>query len=204
MRVAPAGQASSIFEILYDPIVYFLSNRLHLPDFVLFVVGIGVLLAAFNIFDRALPEINPQSSRFSRIAELVYRPIFMVLLGAGITSMTMSVSVSLTLLVPLTAKGYVRRENIIPYIMGANITTFIDTLLAALLIPSQVGQPSAFVIVLTEMLSVTFISLLVVGLGYSAYQRALDHVMEWVLRDHLTLAIFVGVIFVVPVVLLLV
>ena len=36
-------------------------------------------------------------------------------------------------LVPLALKGYVRRDRVIPYVMGANIATWIDTLFAALL-----------------------------------------------------------------------
>ena len=66
-------------------------------------------------------------------------------------------SVSLSLLVPLSARGYVRRENLIPYIMGANITTFIDTLLAALLI----NNPMGFTIVLVQMITATFASLVI-------------------------------------------
>jgi len=40
------------------------------------------------------------------------------------------------ILVPLTS-WFVRRENVIPYIMGANITTLIDTLLAAVLLTTM-------------------------------------------------------------------
>ena len=52
-------------------------------------------------------------------------------LGCLVALITMSVSVALTVLVPLVAKGYVKREDILPYIMGANITTLGDTMLAA-------------------------------------------------------------------------
>jgi sodium-dependent phosphate cotransporter len=205
MQMKPSGEVVSIFELVYDPIVDFLSTWLGLPNLALFALGMGVLLAAFHLFDKALPEIDPESSRFSRIAELVYRPIFMVLLGAGITTITLSVSVSLSLLVPLSAKGYIRRENIIPYIMGANVTTFIDTLLAALLIPARSHEPSAFMIVLVQMLSVTLVSLAVlVGPFYLRYQRLLGRVMEWIVGDNRTLAVFLGVIFVIPLILLLV
>jgi sodium-dependent phosphate cotransporter len=203
LQVGGGRQMTSFLAVIYDPIVELLANQLHLPNSLIFVLGIGTLLAAFKVFDQALPEIDPQSTHFSRITELVYRPIFMVLLGAGITFITLSVSVSLSLLVPLAVKGYVRRENIIPYIMGANVTTFIDTLLAALLIPRPPGQPSAFLIVLTEMLSVAAISIVALALNYSLYQRTIERVLELILRDNRTLAVFVGLIFVIPIVLLL-
>ena len=55
------------------------------------------------------------------------------------TLVTLSVSLSVTILVPLALKGYVRRDRIIPYVMGANIATWIDTLFAALLLDSPRG-----------------------------------------------------------------
>ena len=202
-RLGSVGSVNSIVGMMYDPVIDFLANQLHLPDLILFVSGVGVLLAALRIFDKILPEIDPDSSQFNRMSDLVYRPVFMFLLGSGVTLLTLSVSVSLTLLVPLTAKGYVRRDNIIPYIMGANITTFIDTLMAALLIPARVGEPSAFVIVLTEMFSVVVVSLLVLALSYSGYQRTLERAMAWILRDNRTLGVFVTLILALPVLLLL-
>jgi hypothetical protein len=203
VRLGHAGQAASFLEVVYDPIVAFLAETLHLPNLVIFFLGIVTLLAAFKVFDMALPEIDPESSRFNRINELVYRPVFMLLLGAGITSLTLSVSVSLSLLVPLAVKGYVRRENVIPYIMGANITTFIDTLLAALLIPTPANQPSAFIIVLTEMVSVTVISAIVLLTTYRLYQRTIQRILEVILHSNRRLAVFVGTILIVPVILLL-
>ncbi len=204
VSLGQGSQIGSFLGAIYDPIVALLVEQLHLPNLAIFALGIGALLGAFKVFDSALPEVDPQSSRFSRITELVYRPVFMVLLGAGLTMITLSVSVSLSLLVPLAVKGYVRRENVIPYIMGANITTFIDTLLAALLIPTPAGQPSAFIIVLTEIVSVALVSAVVLTLNYGLYQRAIEQVMEWIMHDNRTLAIFVATILIVPVILLLV
>src|SRR4029077_4677116 len=124
---------------------------------------------AFKLFDLVLPEVDSENTRFGNLANAIYRPIIMFLVGAAITSMTLSVSVSLTLLVPLSTRGYIRRENVIPYIMGANITTFVDTLFASLLL----NTPRAFTIVLVEVICVSTFSLLVLGLIYRPYQRAM-------------------------------
>ena len=56
----------------------------------------------------------------------------MFALGCAVALVTMSVSVALTILVPLVAKNVVRREHVLPYIMGANITTLGDTMFVAL------------------------------------------------------------------------
>ncbi len=194
---SPAALASFI-DVLYDPIVHWLASVL--PGWLLFMAGLGVLLLAFSIFDRALPDVSSESSGFQRVADLVYRPWVMFVIGMAVTAITMSVSVSLTILVPLSVRGYVRRENLMPYVMGANITTFIDTLLAALLL----NAPRAFTVVLTEMVSVALLSVLVLFVGFDSYRRGVEWCLQWIMRDNHRLLIFLVVIFVIPVVLLLV
>lgn len=189
---------SSLLDVIYDPITGMLARHLH-PG-VMFVCGILVLLSAFHLFDRALPTIDPGHSRFRQIAFVVYRTDVMFLLGIAVTCMTLSVSVSLGLLVPLSAKGYVRRENIVPYIMGANISTFIDTLVASLL----VGEPRAFSIVLAEMLSVALCSLIVLLGFYQSYRDALEWCLRSVTRNRTTIAVFAGAIMIVPLLLMLI
>src|SRR6266545_6634250 len=139
LQVSATTPISSLIDPAFDPILG-LIKQLGLPGWAIFGLGIGTLLLGFNLLDRALPEMNAERSSFQHIGRLVYRPVAMFLLGCAVTSLTLSVSVSLSILVPLSAKGLVRRENTLPYIMGANITTFIDTLVAALIN----GGPAAF------------------------------------------------------------
>jgi len=112
----------------------------------------------------------------------------------------MSVSLSLSILVPLSARGFVRRENVIPYIMGANITTFIDTLLAAVLL----GNPAAFTVVFVEMLSISIISLIILLFFYRNYHKAVLKFMNWVTTSNRNLGIYVIALLVVPVLLMLI
>jgi sodium-dependent phosphate cotransporter len=142
LQISATTPVSSVIDAIFDPIIG-LIKQLGLPGWATFAIGIGALMLGFNLLDRALPEMHAERSSFQRIGRLVYRPMAMFLLGCAVTSLTLSVSVSLSILVPLSAKGLVRRENTLPYIMGANITTFIDTLVAALIN----GGPAAFTIV---------------------------------------------------------
>jgi hypothetical protein len=192
----PAVLVSAIDRTL-DPAVDLLKEHLH--PALMFVAGVAILVGSFNLFDRVLPEINPQHGRFRRIADVIYRPGVMFLLGIGVTCLTLSVSVSLGILVPLSAKGYVRRENIIPYIMGANISTFIDTLFASLI----VGEPRAFSVVLAEMLSVGAVSLVVLLIFYRHYRHALEAVLEAATRNQRSFLIFLGVTMALPLLFLL-
>ena len=199
LQVSKTTPVSSFLDAIYGPILD-LITRWNLPGWTVFLVGIGALLLAFSLLDRALPEMSAERSAFQRIGRLVYRPMAMFLLGAAITSVTLSVSVSLSILVPLSAKGLVRRENTMPYIMGANITTFIDTLVAALI----TGGPAAFTIVLVEMTSVTILSLLTLFLFYRSFERTILRLQELIIRDNRTLGAFLCIMLIIPLVLLLV
>ena len=170
-----------------------------LPNWGVFLVGLGVVWLSFNLFDKCLPQMALKESQLGWMSRLVYRPWVMFLLGALITMVSMSVSLSLAILVPLSARGFVRRENVIPYIMGANITTFVDTLLAAVLLQN----PPAFTIVLVEMVSITLVSVVILATMYRRYERWMLSFVGWVTARNRNLALFMVAIFVVPIALLL-
>jgi sodium-dependent phosphate cotransporter len=195
--VSANSSLHSFLDAIYDPIMAAVKS-FGLPGWSIFLIGVGALLVGFQLLDKALPELNPEQSHFQRIGRLIYRPLAMFVLGMAVTSITMSVAISLSLLVPLSAKGLVRRENTMPYIMGANITTFIDTLVAALI----VGGPPAFMIVLLEMATVATLSLIVLLFFYRRFESTTLKVQEWIIRDNRTLVIFLGVMFIVPLALL--
>lgn len=137
----------------------------HVADALLLAAGIAALLAAFWIFDRLLPSLDPPSPRVERLSRRFSTRWPMFGFGALLTAVTMSVAISVTILVPLTLKGIVRRTDVIPYIMGANITTFVDTLFAA----TTVSTPLAAPVVLAQVLAVTAVSVVVLVAAYRPY-----------------------------------
>jgi Na+/phosphate symporter len=197
IRFGTPAALDSFIDLLFGPIVAWLEATL--PYWAIFVVGVGVLLAAFRVFDMVLPQVDAEQSPLGNVGNAVYRPWVMFGVGALFTSITLSVSVSLTLLVPLATRGYIRRENIVPYIMGANITTFVDTLLASLLLSS----PRAFTIVLVEVATVSFFSLLILSLTYRPYQRGVNQLLQRILDNNRSLAVFVLLTVGIPLLLLL-
>lgn len=165
-----------------------------------FGVGIVVLLLSFAVFDRALPKLEAGSSSVeTALHRLNTRPL-MFAMGCAVTAMTLSVSISLTLLVPLSLKGYLKREHVIPYVMGANITTFIDTLAGALVL----GGESAFTVVLTEMLAVAAVSAVLLTVAYGPYSRFILGTTHQATRSKRNMGAFLGAIVAVPLVMLLV
>ena len=194
----PSGAAlNSFISFFADPLVSALLTIL--PRWSLFLVGLAVIIFSFSLFDRCLPQMTLKESQLGHMSRLIYRPWVMFLLGAGITLLSMSVSVSLALLVPLSHRGFVRRENVIPYIMGANITTFIDTLFAAVLL----SDPAAFTVVLTSMTSIAIVSILILAFAYRRYERTMLLFVASVMRDNRYLAFFLLAILIVPVILML-
>ena len=193
VQLGSGGVLNGIFDAIFSPIISLLS--LHLPQGILFIVGLLIIMVSFSLFDRCLPQMSLKESHMGQLSRLVYKPIIMFTLGGALTLISMSVSVSLSLLVPLSARGFVRRENVIPYIMGAGVSTFIDTLFAAVLL----SNPDAFTVVLVEMFAVMVISLLIMALFYRRYERAVLAFTGWVTADNRHLAIFMIVILLCPI-----
>lgn len=189
---------TALTDLIFDPISAFLQGIL--PTWALFIVGMVIILLTFNLFDKCLPEMAIKESQVGRVSRLVYQPMIMFLLGAGVTLVSMSVSVSLSILVPLSHRGFVRRENVIPYIMGANITTFIDTLLAAVLL----NNPAAITVVMAQMLAVGITSIIILLTVFRRYERGSLRFVHWVTVRNRNLALFMFVIFVVPLILVLI
>lgn len=169
----------------------------HLPGWTLFPLGLVALLVGFWLFDKVLPSVGGE--------ELEHRPEQwyegkwpMFLLGAGVCMLTLSVSVALTVLVPLVAKGQIRRANTLPYIAGANITTLADTLVAAILL----GNQDAVRVVVAVTLCVTVWTLFLLTFCYPAVRRFCLGVARRALESPQRLVAFVAVLFIVPIALI--
>lgn len=198
IQLGSGALLNGVFDAIFAPIISLLSS--HLPQGLLFIVGLFIIMVSFSLFDRCLPQMSLKESHMGQLSRLVYKPIIMFTLGGALTLISMSVSVSLSLLVPLSARGFVRRENVIPYIMGAGVSTFIDTLFAAVLL----NNPDAFTVVLVEMFAVMVISLLIMAVFYRRYERAILTFTGWVTSNNRHLAYFMGVILLLPLLLLFV
>ncbi len=187
-----SGTMDAVLARLWGPFVD--AAKTNLPGWALFVVGIATILLSFSLIDRVLPHVDSDSTASKRRSWLT-RPWTMFLLGCFVATLTLSVSVALTVLVPLAVKGYVKRDQALPYIMGANITTLADTLVVAMLQQTKVAAQ----IVLAEAIGVTIVSLLILAFFYAPTKRAVLGLDDWLIADNRRLAAFVGALFAVPV-----
>lgn len=116
--------------------------------------GIGALFLSIFLFDRALAGLDLAAVRERGSLE---RPWIAFGAGAGVTLLTASISFSVGALVPLFNRGALRRDEVTPYVLGANVATLADTLFVALVLASPAPAGS----VLLLILSATLVSLLV-------------------------------------------
>jgi hypothetical protein len=98
-------------------------------------------------------------------------------------------------LVPLVAKKYVKREDILPYIIGANITTLGDTALAAFALNSA----AAVRIVLAGIITTTILSVFLLAFFYPQTRRLVWKFQRQMVKSKPRLAAFTAALFAMPV-----
>ncbi len=185
--------ANSLGNQIFDPVV---SGLLRVfPRWVIFLLGVGLTILSLKLIDQALPKFELKGNVFGEVPRLLYRPSISFLLGFGFTLLTMSVSISLGLLVPLSVRGYIKRENLLPYIMGSNISTFIDTIIAGLLL----RNPAATNLVLVQIISVLIVSLLILAAFYRRFQRFTLGAAFWLNDSKIRLIGFLLILVIVPI-----
>jgi len=138
-------------------------------------LGIGLVLGSLRWFEDAIAGVAGSEGLRSWIRSLVDRPRTAFLVGGALTLLTASVSVSVGILVPLYGQGLVRRRETVPYLLGANVTTLGDTLLAAVVL----GSPEGLAVVGTMALAAAAVSLVYL-LIETRYRRALMNLLEYV------------------------
>ncbi|MEX1047745.1 MAG: hypothetical protein WD757_02135 [Actinomycetota bacterium] len=186
---------SGVIDFVWGPVVDFATRSASAP--VLFLIGLGTILLAFKLLDRVLPDLDHERQAQAR-GHWLKKPWPMFFLGSLAALLTLSVAVALTALVPLAAKGHVTRREAIPYIMGANITTLADTLVAAMLLDRALGVQ----IVLAEAIAVALITVFYLAFFYKSISRAIIALDDWVVQTNKRLWGFVVGLFLVPVVLI--
>ena len=190
-----SAELSSFIDVVWGPIQDGIEAVV--PGPLLFPVGLGVILLSFKLLDGVLPSLDAQRHAETR-GHWLRRPWPMFFLGSLAALLTLSVSVALTVLVPLASKGYVKREEAIPYIAGANITTLADTLVAAMLL----GKATGVQIVLAEAIAVTLVTLVFLAFLYRPVSQAIIRLDDWVVGTNRRLWLFVAGLFVLPLILM--
>jgi sodium-dependent phosphate cotransporter len=187
-----SAELNTVIDAVWGPLVTFAGDAL--PGPLLFPVGLAVILASFKLLDQVLPSLDGERHAESR-RHWLKRPWPMFGLGCLAALLTLSVSVALTVLVPLASKGYIDRREAIPYIAGANITTLADTLVAAMIL----GNPVGVQVVLAEAIGVAAVTLVLLAVAYRPLSRGILGLEEWIVATTPRLVLFVAGLFILPV-----
>jgi sodium-dependent phosphate cotransporter len=195
IRWKTSGEVTSVVDFVWGPMQRLLTDIL--PGWLLLPAGLGIILLSFKLLDRVLPQVSGSQLTGGR-ADRLKRPWPMFAIGCLVATLTLSVSVALVVLVPLASRGYVKRDESVPYIMGANITTLADTLVAAMLLRNAV----AVQVVLAQAIAVSLVSLFYLAFAYGLVKRSVIGLDDWIVASSRRLWTFVIVLFTTPAILL--
>jgi sodium-dependent phosphate cotransporter len=161
------------------------------------VVALLSLLGSLSLFDHVLDRIDTEWLRDRFFRRLQHKWMAFGL-GVLVTGLFTSVAFSLGVVVPLYNRGYVTRREIIPYVLGANIGTLVDTVLVAVLLKSPEG-----VAVVLSLLLVGAALTVCALLCSEPYFAAVETVQRRLVTDRRALAGFLLALVLVPLLLVL-
>lgn len=201
ISLSPPPAFADLIDVVYGPL---LERIQHLPSALLFIGGLVLLVVSFKMIDALVPELDESRFEGSRLNWLRSKwPMF--LLGIVVTIVTMSVSVALTVLVPLVGKGYVKREDLIPYIIGADIGTLVDKLLIAFLVGAGSIHPASPVrIILAELVGITIMGIAIMAFAYKPFKQGIWRFQRQMVKSKSRLGLFTAALFLTPLLILLV
>ncbi|MFH0859787.1 MAG: hypothetical protein V1921_01165 [Candidatus Altiarchaeota archaeon] len=127
VRIGHDGIAEPLFFSLFEMLFRLLGPAYSMVASVLIIIIIAELLEKTLL----LPEDKKQIMSTGVIDKIVHSQTLSFLAGLVLTAVFFTVAVSFSLLIPLHASKRITREEMIPYIIGANIGTFSDTALIA-------------------------------------------------------------------------
>jgi len=163
-----------------------------------FLLAVAVLFGSLQLFDRILNRIETSILR-TYLFRHFKRTWLSFGLGLLITTVTTSVAFSLGVIVPLYNRGYIERDEIIPYMLGANIGTLFDALLVAFVLSTSVGVTTVLLILgLSTVLTV--VALVVV----EWYVWGIETVDDLLLETPRAFVAFIVSLLLVPIVLVVI
>lgn len=163
-----------------------------------FGMAVSALFVSLHIFDKAFAGLSADTFRSKYFRFMLDNRWIGFGAGLAITAVTMSVAISLALLVPLHSKGYLKREELVPYILGANVATMSGTVLAAAILDTATGMT----IVLYFTTIIAFVTLTAMIL-YDQFYAALKWMFDQIMLDTTKFVAFILSLGIVPLLLLL-
>lgn len=183
-------------DLVFGPFTSALSGLLSPP--LLFLASVGILVGSLRLFDRSFKGIGEEKFRSRYVRFRLTNKWAAFAAGSLITLVTTSVALSVGIIVPLYNRGYFKRREIIPYLMGANLTTMISSIMAAAVIESARAMQVSLVLSAAVLL-VTVAALIFYSHVYRGIQKAFNTLM----LNNTYLYTFTAMLVLVPLILIL-
>lgn len=164
-----------------------------------FFTALGLLIVSLRIFGFAFNGLNAERLRGNYLQFLMGNKWISFTTGALLTLITTSVSLSLGIIVPLYNEGYIKRKEIIPYILGANLTTMISFVIAAMIVGTKTGMRQVLILGLGILIS-TSVALVFFERYFYLLQQSFDRIV----RNRFVFLAFVVTLVIMPLMALLI
>lgn len=142
-----------------------------------FLLAFGCILLSLRLFDRLLDSVDKRRLRRRYVRNLNDKWLSFTI-GLVLTGVTTSVAFSLGIVVPLYNRGHIKRAEILPFVLGANIGTLVDTLVVAVALDTATG-----VTIVTALLAIGLVISVLLLLAYPTYSGVVDAVQSRLLAD---------------------
>ena len=174
LEVMPPSAFNYGLDLIFGPFTSFLSGLMPAP--LLFLSSILLLIVSLQLFDRSFKGLSEEKFRSKYLRFQLSNKWVSFGLGASITLLTTSVALSVGIIVPMYNRGYFKRKEIIPYLMGANLTTMISSIMAAAVIESALAMKMALTLTIAVLIT-TIIVLIYYNKAYRLLQKVFNSLM---------------------------
>lgn len=186
---------NSALEKLISPIANIIKTNIS-QSFFIVILGLFFMIGGLFLFDKSFSFLKEKENK--EILKKFESPKTAFLSGFIITALTMSLSISVTILLPLYIRKLIDRKLLIAYILWANISTLFDTLFLWVITKSTIGIQ----VIISFLIAVTF-SVWIYLLFFKLYRKTIEKMTDNILKNKYRFLVFTIIIMLIPIIYLL-
>jgi len=132
----PLNKVPNVIDIITSPILNVLLEKTN--NFIVFIFGFVILILALKYIGKSILEVfGGEENTRKFINKHFDSKIKAYFIGAFLTAIIFSSSITISLLVPLAVARVINLKKAIPFILGADLGTTTDVLLASIIIGNE-------------------------------------------------------------------
>ena len=104
----------------------------HLPNFLLFIIGIVIIIVSLNKIPKYMMLIWGEENLRNKLNKYLGKKYHAFFIGFIITAVLLSTSITITLLIPIIVSRLINLKKAIPYMIGSNLGTVVYPIISSL------------------------------------------------------------------------